>query len=595
MLVMAGPGIAEGKTVYGASLLDLTPTLLTLCGLPCGEDMPGKPLLEALSGISYKNLPRRIPSWESVSGECGLHGPEATYGASADDGAALNRQLVALGYVEDSKGNAQLAAESARIEAAYNLAQVYLATHQAERAVPLLAENLRRRPWESRFIHQLALSLVKSNRPGQCIELLQAAYPDIDNAPPPPILFLVLARAFHAKGRSEAAWRCAARAARALPMLSGASVELAEVCLELGKLEAAEFAAKRALALEATSGAAWQILAEVALRRHHWDRALEAGLNAVERLWQMGRAHLIIGLALAHLGRHEEARTALERAATMLPHSPHPWRVLAILPNSANLGDGFLREACRHQARRLSRAAAQMWQQRRTSDAAPLDLPPLPAPAERYAAALAARPPQNKHQILQLSPTALTLVSGLPRSGTSLMMQMLAAGGLQARTDGTRTADTDNPEGYFEWEAIKQLSQRPEILQEPGLERYAIKCVSAHLTKLPGNHRYRILFMMRPCEEVARSQQRMIQRRGTSGMAGSLQSISAALERHRTETLNYLKRHPRAFEVLEIDYPDLVAHPELWVPKIAEFLGPELLPEPEKMLGCVRPELHRNR
>lgn len=188
-----------------------------------------------------------------------------------------------------------------------------------------------------------------------------------------------------------------------------------------------------------------------------------------------------------------------------------------------------------------------------------------------------------------------TLVSGLPRSGTSLMMQMLAAGGLVAKTDGERAADEDNPEGYLEWEALKRIGTEPALLDEPGLEGLAIKCVSALLPALPAQHRYRVIFMMRPVEEIAKSQQRMIQRRGTAGMAGDLTVIQMALERHRDETLQFLRSHPRRFEVLAVNYPALVAEPEVWVEKIAAFMGAALLPFPGAMTGVVRPELHRNR
>ncbi len=87
----------------------------------------------------------------------------------------------------------------------------------------------------------------------------------------------------------------------------------------------------------------------------------------------------------------------------------------------------------------------------------------------------------------------------------------------------------------------------------------------------------------------------MIGRRGTKGMDGSLAEIAAALERHRDETLAYVRSHPRAFDLLEIDYPALVTDPEGASAALQEFLGPELLPEAGKMAAVVRPDLYRNR
>ncbi len=603
MLVMAGPGIRSGGTVYGASLLDITPTILTLCGLPCGADMHGKPLLDALTDVTLATLPPRIPTWDDVPGDAGLHPPGTEWGPSGDEAARVTQQLVALGYVEETTGDQAAVAAAATLEADYNLAQVHLAMGRPERAVPLLLEALRSRPWESRFIHQLANALSKAGRHRHCIQVLAAAFPDTDTERPLPVISLVLARAFNALGDKKAAWHCAARAAQALPMISGASVELAEICLELGRLDAAEHAARRAIALDESGAAGWQSLAAVCLRRHRDEEALDAGLAAVERIWQSGRSHLYIGLALARLGRTADARIALERATLMLPADPDPWRILAALPEEnaspapgadGFTSAGFLRDACRTRARQLSREASGAARQRRADDREPLTIPPLPPSSVRRATADAARPPGDKRRLQQLSGLTFTLVSGLPRSGTSLLMQMLAAGGLHARTDGIRSADDDNPEGYLEWEAIKQVASRPELFDEAGLDRLAIKCISAHIQRLPSVHRYRVIFMTRPVMEIARSQQRMIARRGSEGMSGTVESIAGILRKHRDETLHHLRRHPRAFDLLEIDYPSLVADPGAFTDRLAEFLGPELLPYPERMAAAVVPALYRN-
>lgn len=246
-------------------------------------------------------------------------------------------------------------------------------------------------------------------------------------------------------------------------------------------------------------------------------------------------------------------------------------------------------------ARMLSRAAAMAGVQRRNGNPPVLRVPILPPPSARRAKVDGVRPPSDRFHAREASGRTLTLVSGLPRSGTSLMMQMLAAGGMAVQTDGERGADEDNPEGYWEWEAVKQIGTNPAVLDGEGLEGKAIKCVSAHLLRLPGHFRYRVIFMHRPAGEIARSQQKMIERRGTRGMDGSLAEIASALERHRDETLAYVRSHPRAFDLLEIDYPALVADPEAVCAALTEFLGPELLPESGRMAAVVRPDLYRNR
>jgi len=113
----------------------------------------------------------------------------------------------------------------------------------------------------------------------------------------------------------------------------------------------------------------------------------------------------------------------------------------------------------------------------------------------------------------------ITIVSGLPRSGTSLMMQMLAAGGMPVLSDGERKADTDNPKGYLEWERVKQLPKDPSLIAEA--EGKVVKVISQLMLSLPDGHEYRIVFMQRPLAEVMKSQDEMLKRRGTYEPGGN--------------------------------------------------------------------------
>jgi hypothetical protein len=117
----------------------------------------------------------------------------------------------------------------------------------------------------------------------------------------------------------------------------------------------------------------------------------------------------------------------------------------------------------------------------------------------------------------------ITIVSGLPRSGTSLMMQMLAAGGMQILSDGERAADVDNPRGYLEWERIKRLPRDPTCIAEA--EGKAVKVISLLLLSLPEGHDYRVVFMQRPLPEVLASQQAMMRSRRLANR-GSLRKKS---------------------------------------------------------------------
>src|SRR5208283_2868418 len=105
----------------------------------------------------------------------------------------------------------------------------------------------------------------------------------------------------------------------------------------------------------------------------------------------------------------------------------------------------------------------------------------------------------------------ITVVSGLPRSGTSMMMQMLVAAGLPILSDNVRKADVDNPRGYLEWEPISHIAYNPEIIAEA--EGKAVKVVSNLLQHLPPTHDYKIIFMRRTLAEVIRSQDLMYEHR----------------------------------------------------------------------------------
>ena len=583
VLVMAGPGIREGGEVFGASLLDIAPTVLALAGLPAGEDMPGRVLTEAMDGLA---VPARIPSWEAVAGDDGRHPPGTAWPRPAVD--LLTDQCIALGYMEDLRDRPEEAAAAAAAEADYNLAQVFLGTARPDEAIPLLEKLVAARPWETRFIHQLANALTRAGWHRAALDLLLRAYPESDGALPPPVVLLIMARAWSGLGEPRAARFVAEKAAAAMPALPGPWVDLGQLRREDRDLDAADAAFRRALALDPGFAAAWEGLAENALRRREDETAVAHAMEALRHIRQMAGAHMVAGIAAARLGRHAEARASFREAAAMRPQQPHPWRWLAALPDKS---DGLTREACRARARVLTRARLATQQDVRARAAAVRPLPDLPPPAERAARVAAARPdPQGAE-----APPGrqLVIVSGLPRSGTSLVMQMLAAGGLPAMTDGARGADPDNPKGYLEWEAVKRLPREPAVLDDPALEARAVKIVSPLLPAVPARHRCRVLFVRRPVAEVVASQARMLERCGLTPPDAA--ALAARLEAHLGEVERWLAARRSGWETLFLDYHDLVRDPAAGAARLAAFLAPEFRLDPAAMAAAVRPELHRNR
>ena len=186
----------------------------------------------------------------------------------------------------------------------------------------------------------------------------------------------------------------------------------------------------------------------------------------------------------------------------------------------------------------------------------------------------------------------LVVVSGLPRSGTSMVMQMLRAGGLTCADDGQRAADEDNPRGYFEVERVKQLHKEGDKSWLWAHQGAAIKVISFLLRHLPGDLRYRVLLIHRDLEEVLASQRRMLRRRGEDPDAVPEPEMARAFADHLREVEAFLDEAAN-FETLRLDHGRILADPTASARAIDEFLGGGL--DQRTMAAAVDGSLHRNR
>ena len=182
------------------------------------------------------------------------------------------------------------------------------------------------------------------------------------------------------------------------------------------------------------------------------------------------------------------------------------------------------------------------------------------------------------------------LVSGLPRSGTSMMMQMLQAGGVELLTDDVRRADPDNERGYFELEAVKRTRQDSSWLD--GAVGKAVKVIHLLLPDLPQDRRYRVLLMRRGIEGVLTSQATMLQRSGREGSKLPPERLGKALQRQLNNTRTFLAERS-AFEYIEVQYEDVIADPLGQAERINRFLGGQL--NAQAMADAVDPALNRHR
>lgn len=185
----------------------------------------------------------------------------------------------------------------------------------------------------------------------------------------------------------------------------------------------------------------------------------------------------------------------------------------------------------------------------------------------------------------------IIVVTGLPRSGTSMMMKMLEAGGLSIMTDGVRAADEDNPKGYYELERVKDLDKEGDKLWVRDARGKVLKVISHLIEYLPEENFYRVIFMRRDLEEVVASQNKMLERRGEENPIGDAE----AKDEYRKHIIN-AKAHVRAkpnFEMLEVHYRAALEDPGAAALEVNRFLGGRL--DPEKLAGAVDEQLYRNR
>ena len=185
----------------------------------------------------------------------------------------------------------------------------------------------------------------------------------------------------------------------------------------------------------------------------------------------------------------------------------------------------------------------------------------------------------------------ITVVSGLPRSGTSMMMQILQAGGMDILTDFVRGADDDNPKGYYEFERVKKLKEGDtQWLSEA--QGKAVKIVSSLLEYLPGQYSYKIIFIQRDMNEILASQKQMLIRRGEPTDKASDEIMAAIFQQHLSGVKTWLSDKPNV-QVLYIQYTDLLQNPKANVDAVVRFLALPLKVQP--MYDVPDSKLYRQR
>ncbi len=338
---MKGPHIKKDERIYGTTLLDVAPTVLTLFGLPVGEDMDGRVLVQAFEEPLEIE---RIPSWEKEAGECGMHSSDLRMDPVAAQ--AVLEQFVALGYIQPQTENQEKAVASAVRECKYNLSRDLMDCRKYNEALPLLEELARENPKEMRFKLQLAQCYLSIGRSAESRALLEEVLKfepekpkkngDQPDVPKPETEKLPASRPWAdwligtielADGNAEKGLASLLRAEAAEPHLPNLHLRLGETYLRCKRVEDAGRAFHRALEIDGDSPEAHVGLSMVYLRQRKFEEAASEALMGVGLQHFSPLGHFNLGIALGRLGQRERAILAFETSLTIMPGlaAAHRW------------------------------------------------------------------------------------------------------------------------------------------------------------------------------------------------------------------------------------------------------------------------------
>jgi len=576
VFIASGPGFKRDELAYGARLLDIAPTILHWFGLPVGADMEGRVLEEIFDGP--KRPVETVPTWETGDDS---QRKRKSFGPGADK--ALLEQFVALGYIDEIPDDPGQAAAETNRENDWNIARACMYGQRYEQALPLLENCFHSAPFRTDYAQVLAtcqMQLGLLDEADATVATAAETFGRTEQAD------LVRASIAIQKKDFHAALEALERVREKSPGEVQLQLMLAQSYLALRRFGDAETAARGLLTADPHNPQAFLVLARCALHTGRTGEAAQAAAECIGLQFGNPQGHFLLGAALASQERFEEAVRPLENCLHLAPTFLRAQRLLARVYR--RLGQPQRAAVCET----LAFSGLHDLRQAQTAREA--------ATREQSAARALVRAEQNRIRQMEIDrkkaeydaiePREFLIVSGLPRSGTSLMMQLLRAGGIEPLTDAKRAADEDNPEGYWEWETIKKLPQNPRLIEQA--EGKAVKVISALLPNLPGKHHYTIIYMVRPTEQVVDSQWAMLARQGSQPKSERKHLVEVQ-EHHSRQIREVLEKSERV-TLLEVSYPDLVADPEPVIAKLAELLPGRFTPGPV-VTACVKPRLFRNR
>lgn len=397
---------------------------------------------------------------------------------------------------------------------------------------------------------------------------------------------------------------------RALQLMQQADVENSDdpalhfhigiVYISLDRLEDAETSMLRGLEIDPHHPKCLMGLSRCYLNMGRNKKATEYAREAIGLQFHFPIAHFYLGLAEQRLGHFESAIESLDLAIEQNPNFEEAHTALAEI-----YGRSVLDENLAIQHRNSAKQIAEENQQAKKAE--PLDfkiktseeisehIPSIQTLSNNPDLDVALNQPTPEETSVDDQPTSpesrseVILVSGLPRSGTSMMMQMLAAGGLNIFTDGNRIADANNPKGYYEADLVKGLAKNNKWLHD--CDGQVVKVVSPLVQYLPQTVDYKVIYMRRPVNEVIRSQNKMLERLGEEAGNIADEQMAKVLRDQAHFAISLLTLHKNP--VLRLSYAEVIADPIRSANQLNEFLGVDL--DVSAMAAAVDPKLHREK
>lgn len=568
IFVASGPGIKKDEIIYGATIRDIAPTVMELLGLAPTPEMDGR----ALSQI-YESPPSpgtlKVPT--SVEIQMDSHEVVADTWAAEDTLA----QLIKLGYLEPPGKDAQESIALSQFSRAMNLADVYIEKQDHQAAKLELLKALKLRPGDVLARRELASCYLKLDDTEAARALLE---PLLKEGGERPWIRVMQAELALKDGDHELALKLFRDIDTPGMQGHAIQVKVGRILSEKQLWDEALEAYEKALEFDEDSPDAHSGLGFVLLQRQRYQESIEHFLVSIGLNYYQPLTHVQLGIALAATGRLRNASEAFRNALSMQPENE--------LARSAleQLSDKVEPQTAEENRQALLASAAQT--------------PPRKAepPSTKWQSKCAERKTVSPEFDMQRD---IIIVSGLPRSGTSMMMQMLGATNIAMASDDVRQPDKHNPRGYFEYQPVSKRVDAEQWLDQCAGK--TVKVVAPLLPGLPRNRRYAVLFLHRDMTQVVESQKLMTDPEQwreqlhrieldlyEEKYAGLISNFELEVQRVQ----DFLASHD-CFDVLDIDYEAVLDGTSAEVERIAHFLRAPL--DTDRMAAAVEQSLNHHR